>query len=334
MIKLKLYGSEVNSLFRLIGKDENALTFALSYVFSERKDLLILFLKKIGILPSVKGKNYKNFFNNCSISLQHYNDDKSGIKDITIEDDESKYRIVIEAKIDDSIPTVDQIIKYSDATKNKEWVSYDSRFIIILTRRNIPDKELRSIAKTLKPCKIALINITWSDIYELVNRFGYSKSQLFTDKLINELRIFLMEDYKIKYFEEEILCRKVTKKYSEDVCNSPDTGYYFDSGGKDTYIYPLCLFFCACYGKQRSNSKTGLFLRRVDKYDILSADEIISSGNKQLIEGFNNHLVFFPHDITNNRLHIFKLTERISIPLSKQRFNSGDKEYKKLTFFL
>jgi hypothetical protein len=334
MVELKLYNSKVHSIFSLIGKDENALTYALGYVFKERKDILISFLKEIGVLEIKRGASYSKLFTNYIINLQQYNDNKSGIKDITIEDSKKNIRIVIEAKIDDSIPSKDQIKKYYDKKINLDWESYTSKYIIILTRREIPKTELKELRNKLKRLDIILINTTWSHVYKIINHFGNSKSFDFSEKIVSEIKSFLMEDYKVKYFENEVLCRKVTVSYKNQICNDPDIGYYFDGGRKSNYFYPSCLFFCACSGKKYSDKKNANFLRRIAKYEILSSLDILSSRNKELISAFEKHKLFFPIDSSNNRLHVFKLTDKITIPVSKQNFNSADLAYKEISELL
>lgn len=334
MKTLKIYNDKCYSLFRLIGNDENALTFALGYIFQEREDILIDFLKEIEFLNKKKGKNYKNTFSNYSVHLQQYNDNKSGIKDIVIEDTKSKeFKIVLEAKTDNSVPSIEQIEKYSDNTINCDWSDYKSKVIVVLTRKILSDDIFKNVKEILGNNGIDLLIVSWSQVYKLIYKYRHLKSNIYCDRIVHELNMFLMEDYKIKYFEHEVLQRKVLKDYYTNICNLSDRGYYFD-GGKTKFIYPSCLFFLACFGPAKNSKKTGEILRRIDKYYITSATEILNANDELLKAAFNKHLQKFGADNTNERIHVFELVEVIKVPQSKINFDGSEIGYKKLTDFL
>ncbi len=330
MNKIKIYRKNCSSIFRLIGNDENALTFALGYVFSIKKELLIDFLKEVGFLKKVRGKNYLNEFNDYSIHLQQYNDNKSGIKDLVVEDNIStRFKIIIEAKTDNSIPSSAQIDKYTNETFNLDLTKYEAKAIILLTRKIIPLDTFKEIKEDLNTRKIDLLIVSWAQIYKLIYKYRYIKSDNYKDRIIYELNKFFMEDYKIKHFEYEVLYRKVLKDYYENICNYGDRGFYFD-GGRTNFIYPSCLYFLACYGPARSSKKTGQYLRKIDKYYISSANKILNSDDNQLKNAFEKHLEKFAMDSSSERIHVFELGGKIKVPESNINFNGSEIGYKEL----
>ena len=138
-----------------------------------------------------------------------------------------------------------------------------------------------------------------------------------------------MKDYKIQYFEYEVLYRKVRKDYYSEICNSGNRGFYFD-GGRKNFIYPSCLYFLACYGPAKSSKKTGEYLRRIDNYYISSAYDILNSDDNELKTAFNNHLTKFEIDKNKQRIHVFELIGRIKVPASNVNFDGSEKGYKDL----
>jgi len=143
----------VHSIFRLIGKNEDALTYALAYAFEMNHPLLIDFLKEIKVLEAKQGRSYR--LKNLKICLQEHDfNGKAGRRDIAIEFDDT--RVVIEAKIDGSIPTEDQVLKYTltrDEDENdidfnyinQVWGPFKKRYIITLTKRKVPPGRYKDI---------------------------------------------------------------------------------------------------------------------------------------------------------------------------------------------
>jgi hypothetical protein len=338
MSKLKIFNEPAESLFRLIGNDENALTFALGYVFNLRKDVLTSFLKEIQIIPKQKGQSYKKLFSDYLIHLQQYNDDKSGIKDLVIEDCKSKrFKIILEAKVDGSLPSMEQLNKYVHGAINNDLRNFRESWIVILSRKEVPKSELVQITAQLNNANVNINFVTWGTISKIIHNFSFNNSNLFEDRIIKELHKFLNMDYKIKYFEHEVFFVRVKKGngYYELICNQEGHGYYFN-GAKTKYIFPSCLYFLACYGPQSSSYMTGETLRKIISYDTLSGQAILSSGDLELIRAFklHNNLVA-PYDDTNNdRIHVFKLGDKITVSLNKRKFKGPNYGFKSLSDFL
>lgn len=329
-MRLQIHREEASSLFRLIGKNENALTYALGYSFCHNPDFLIRFLKGVGVFEKVKGKRYVKDVCNGSVALQHFNSDKSGIKDILIEVGE--YRIVIEAKTDNSYPTNRQILKYVDQELNRDWQSYSKRFVLILTRRQVNQVAYTRIAEKLTTNNIELVFATWANVFQIIRPLIFSEPTDIAGFVLRELAKFIQKDYEVKIIEKEVLYRKVLKDYYNQICNREGKGFYFDGAVKrEDFIYPACQFFLACNGRARSSQKKGEYLRRIEDYQKLTLDEISNSTDEEMRAAFQCHLSFFPQDEINTKLyHVFSLGKKIPVHPDKVEFKGPDLGYAEL----
>ncbi len=320
-----IHNRKANSIFSLLGTNENALTYALGYCLSQSVPFLIDFLKTVGILESIKGKNYENDFKNTDIFLQHFNDDKSGIKDILIKND--KYYIILEAKIDNSIPTLHQIEKYIKPELNINLDKYEHKYFLSLTR-------IKSVIhnETIEKYGIKFESSTWAEIFLLIRNYLFRSSETPKDFILNQLAIFFQIDYSMKFIDHEVLRRHVKKDYYYNVCNREGKGFYFD-GGRHDFIYPSCQFFLANYGPAGSNKRTGEFLRRIETYQKHSCEEILTSENEEMILAFTEHLRLFPA-LSEDRFHVFTLGNKMAVHPNKIKFTSSGKDYKDLEFHL
>lgn len=210
------YGKEnspIRSVFGLLGRNEDALTAALGFAFENNRALLTAFLRKAGVL----GQHSQLPRDSTKVALQElHRRDQGGRKDITIEC--GALRIVIEAKIDGSIPSIKQLTQYAltagtDGLPDlpfitEQWGRFSSRHIVTLTRRKTPEHSYRAlsntIAETLTPT-IHIHSMHWGEILELIRSYGRN------DWILDELHRFINEDFYMRYYEEEIICRHVVK---------------------------------------------------------------------------------------------------------------------------
>ena len=181
---LYIGSDEVNSYFRLMGKNEDALTFGLAYAFSRHLDFLIECLKNFDVLKKKQGKIYKDFLC-CNIILQDQKDKSlGGRKDIIIETLNKEYRIVIEAKIGNNIPTIEQLQKYSLTQQNnkiefdyiqKEWGAYKNKFLVTLTRKLISEDCYIDLIDKLasENIDISIVNCYWFQVINSLKNFNY-----------------------------------------------------------------------------------------------------------------------------------------------------------------
>lgn len=324
-MSLKIYNENVSSIFRLIGNNENALTYALGYVFSKDSDFLIRFLKTTGVIESKQGVRYDKYFEKPLVSLQKYNDDKSGIKDILIESED--YRIVIEAKTDNSFPTEAQILKYANINLNADWLNFSNKNLLILTRKNLNKFHYKETINKLSSFRIKVVFSTWLEVFSLIRKNLYERANSNKEFLIKELATFLSDDYKMDLIEQEVIYRKVLKDHYYKVCNRDGNGYYFD-GGRQKFVYPACQFFLPCYGPARTSTKTGEFIRKIKSYERLTYEEIINNQDKEMVSAFKYYLGDFS-ETPNDRVifHVFTLGKKIPIHESKVNFKGSEKGY-------
>ena len=114
----------VQSIFRLAGRDEDALTYALGYLLSHDREFCVKLVRLLGV---ARGHTLKTGY---SVHLQEVTDRGFGRRDIVIDDCEA--RIVLEAKIGGAEPTPDQLLKYA---KDKEaWSGYKRKGLVALTQ--------------------------------------------------------------------------------------------------------------------------------------------------------------------------------------------------------
>ncbi|MBK7446218.1 MAG: hypothetical protein IPJ45_09380 [Ignavibacteria bacterium] len=287
------YNRKEFSFFRLIGNNEDALTFALGYLFFVNRSFLIKILKECKVLKSLQGKNYEKVFKDYYVKLQDRKDISiGGRKDIVIETSDNNYRIVIEAKIGSGIPNIDQVTKYTLTQKDsklidyefikKEWGSFQKKYLIVLTNENVSIEKYKLIQDLIHKENINIIIsvFNWYDVIEVVNNWK-EENVIRNNKSIeflfflNELKKFMKGVYKMKHFQEEVLCRHVLKDSTYQIFKgNEDIGFYFD--GKSNRTYKSSLFFAGCYGPSRSKIRTGEYIRRIDKFEEMTIEEILN----------------------------------------------------------
>ncbi len=342
---------ELKSLFRLIGKNEDALTYSLGYLISRNTSFLVEFLKICGVFPRTRGVRYNKKVEEGEIHLQELRDkSKGGRKDITIEKSDF-LRVVIEAKVDGSIPSSQQLAKYT-LTKDskgvidlkflqKEWGAFKNRHLVTLTRAEVSANEYSGLKKELlhSGMDIHIHSIQWGDVLNLVDRWTNQKNATngqahLWHELLKEFRLFLKEDYDMKYFAHEVIFVQVLKNLIYPICNEDPVGYYFDGGRKD-FTYPPCLFFVPCYGQKYKASKTAELIRRIDNYEKSSGPEILKKPSTHpMRKAFEKHTAKFSKDVRNEHIHVFTLGAKIPIPKVKQKFSGPNRGYKNIVDFL
>lgn len=115
---LFIHDEEVNSLFEILGDEENDLSYSLGYVLSECPKLLKEIISQV----------YKNIkFGNAVIKLQKSGDD-SGFTDFEITID-NEYFFIIEAKKGWTLPDTNQLKKY--LSRFREFKKTKRAFIVL-----------------------------------------------------------------------------------------------------------------------------------------------------------------------------------------------------------
>jgi hypothetical protein len=124
---------------------------------------------------------------------------------------------------------------------------------------------------------------------------------------------------------KEVIYRHVLMNSTYEMANADPVGFYFDGGMTLFYNYPdrVITHFMPCYGPAHTNKRTAEYVRKIDWYKVMSARDIMSSGNETMISLFHEQLAQFPGDRRKERIHVFQLGEKTLIPSDKQNFKGG-----------
>ena len=189
----------VQSIFRLAGSDEDALTYALGFLLARDHEFCFKLVKLLGVASRQRlSREY-------SIHLQEVTGSRFGRRDIVIED--SGLRIVLEAKIGRAEPSAEQLLKY--ATEKDLWNQYSKCGLVALTQVKLAPASTQTIRTRLEDLGIRFGNIQWHDVLELaINHRRYVESNELR-YLFDEFISFVRKDYGMDYFDAEILIQDV-----------------------------------------------------------------------------------------------------------------------------
>ena len=147
----------VQSIFRLAGGGEDALTFALGFLMANDYVFCRDLVKRLRLsLPRALKSNY-------TVHLQEVTDQRFGCRDIVIEDDE--LRIVLEAKIGGAEATADQLLKY--CTETDMWNQYELRGLVALTQVELTVATRETILSNVSAQGIRFSNVQWHEVLDV-----------------------------------------------------------------------------------------------------------------------------------------------------------------------
>lgn len=157
---LSAYNVPVTTPFGLLGRDENALTFALGYTMQQCPRLLQKFLAAVGLkrlrLASLA---------NAEIRLQSRHD--TGITDIEVKL-QHKLHFIIEAKVGLNLPTLGQCKKYTKQLKSS--TAPERRLVVLVDRE--ASRTLERYRERDKDCSQFLIWLYWAELREIVSNLA------------------------------------------------------------------------------------------------------------------------------------------------------------------
>jgi hypothetical protein len=186
------FGSEVKTPFGLLGKDENALTFAFGFTMQQCPVLLQRFLSSIGI----RGMRI-NTLQKAEILLQEK--DRNGITDLEIKVPNELY-IIVEAKVRLRVPTINQCRRYIQ--KLKAANERAKRLVIILDCD--PGPIISEYCSKNSDCASFLTGIHWSDL----NRYQINSTKAIDAneqlRWLQHFFRFMNEEYHMKSFTDEV----------------------------------------------------------------------------------------------------------------------------------
>ncbi len=185
----------VQSIFRLAGNDEDALTYALGYLLAHDYSLCA---KLVRYLRVALRRPLKPDY---SVFLQEVTGAGFGRRDIVIEDE--RLRIVLEAKIGRAEPTTQQLTKYAE--EYRLWSMYATKAVVALTQGGLSAKTKSEVKEALAPREIKFKNLQWHEIVELVLSHSPSRGTEISRYLFNQFISYVRRDYKMDYHDAEIL---------------------------------------------------------------------------------------------------------------------------------
>jgi len=154
-MKLLLHGQEIESVFDLLGYNENGLTYALGWILSNNDELLKI------IVNEISGKSYE--CKDCEVRLQEFWEKDQGFTDVELLVDNDLF-LIIEAKIGWKLPGQKQLSRYS--ARFKEYRAYKKRFVIISEcTKEYAIEELKNLKS-----KIPIEYLSWHEIHSLVHK--------------------------------------------------------------------------------------------------------------------------------------------------------------------
>ena len=241
----------VQSVFRLAGDDEDALSFGLGYLLAYDPDFCVRVIRACDVSPPrALGSDY-------SVFLQEVTGRGFGRRDIVIEG--RGMRVVLEAKIGGALPTQGQLLKY--ASERELWKRFNRKAIVSLTQVGLPSETRRLVGEKLSKLDVSFHHVQWHRIMELVLGHRPRKDTPVSRHLFREYVRFIRRDYRrMGYYDAEILIQDVNlinaRIYEE--------GWMYVTGIKDK---KAPLYFAPYFTRQ--NAREGISrLSRVEDVQI------------------------------------------------------------------
>lgn len=191
----------VQSLFRLVGNDEDALTYGLGFLLAHDSGFCTKLLRSFDqSLP-------RTFVQSYDVHLQEVPTRGFGRRDIVVTAD--GIRIVIEAKIGRGVPTAAQLIQY--ATERPVWEQYKRRYIVALTEVELPPSAQDEFREKLAQLRLGINfkEAQWHNILDLVIHHLPSDASEVSQYLFDEFSRYARRDYHMGYYDAEVLIQDV-----------------------------------------------------------------------------------------------------------------------------
>ena len=188
-------GRTVQSIFRLIGNDEDALTYALGFLLARDPDFCVKVLRLC--IPKVPRRLRDAY----TVHLQEVTDRRFGRRDIVIE--AANLRVVLEAKIGTSEPTVGQLLKYAD--EDSLWEKFNTKAVVALTQVELQSSTLDKAHSKLSDKGITCSAVQWHQIIELALDHTPSDDSEVSRYLFDEFVRYARKDYNMGYHDAEVL---------------------------------------------------------------------------------------------------------------------------------
>ena len=307
----------VQSIFRLAGSDEDALTFALGFLMADDYNFCADLVRHLRVAPR------RALNPGYSIHLQEVTDSAFGRRDIVIED--RGMRIVLEAKVGGVEPTAEQLLKY--IAEKDLWDQYEACGLVALTQVQLSPAVQERVRTTLSERKIRFNNVQWHQIVDLVLRHRPTEGSDVSRYLFEEFIRYIRRDYRMGYYDAEILIQDVNP-LNADIFSE---GWMYVTSLKDK---KAPLYFAPYFTAQGANSGISMISRVKDtELAVLATkQEVVKDPPSE------EHLQKWRHglaklrkrahreDFEDQEVRLFYLDRPIKIattPLRKSSFNAA-----------
>ena len=243
------------SIFRLVGNDEDALTFALGFLLAHDPAFCAKLVRRLHLA----GRNPLK--PGYSVYLQEVTDRRFGRRDIVIEDGEM--RIVFEAKIGGAEPTAEQLLKYG--AESDLWNKYKLRAVVALTQVELAPSTREQVRAKLAEQNIGFYEIRWHEIVDLVLSHSPSDDSAVSRYLFDEFIHYIRSDYRMGYYDAEILIQDVNLLNAEIF----KEGWMYVTSPKDK---KAPLYFAPYFTGQRADSGISMVSRVRDTRTVVLAE--------------------------------------------------------------
>ena len=304
----------VQSIFRLAGNDEDALTFALGFLLAHDSSLCTKLLRLLRITPR------RSLEAGYSVFLQEVTDSGFGRRDVVIQD--SRMRIVLEAKIGGAEPTPQQLLKYG--TEKSLWHRYKTCGVVALTQVQLAASTAEEVEAILSERGIRFTSVQWHEIVDLALNHIPTNDTEVSRYLFDEFINYIRGDYRMGYYDAEVLVQDVNplnRKIFEE-------GWMYVTSLKDKRA-PM--YFAPYFTGLGANSGISMLSRVESTKSVILADcdDILEAPTAEHLECWRRGLVMLrkraeEEDFLNNEARLFYLDRPIQFretPLSKKAFN-------------
>jgi hypothetical protein len=266
------------NVYRLVGRNEDALTYALGHLMAIDDGFMLEVLKGVGVLQKVQGKQYKAYRENYTVCLQEQRDaGPSGRRDIVIEAGGSHgLRVVVEAKIGKGQPDACQLLRYTvgcdcgrhppEAAERirRAWGDHEQKVIVALTRDTLDSEVSHRVLSKLGGSGIELRTAQWHQILTVAldqrrRVQGDTPRSLFLGEFVN----FFREHYEMNTYQAEVMVKKDNPLHAKNVYFD---GYMYAGDPRDIQspLYFAPYFTKECVGKVPGIESAGIsFISRV-----------------------------------------------------------------------
>lgn len=174
MTQLMVHGQKVDTVFELLGNNENAMTYSLGWALAECD----VFSQQLAAMLGFRGDSLKNL----RIELQRFSKD-TGYTDIELKSD--SFHIVIEAKRGFNIPTDGQLKQYAQRL-NEQNEKNVHKMLIVLAES---DRNERWLQQRIKPevDGVEVRAISWKQFQNMANDCVTKASKHSEKRLLRQL---------------------------------------------------------------------------------------------------------------------------------------------------